>query len=436
MASREEDKAMAGLLRRTLASDAIGAGHKDCPAPEVLAAYFDRSLDADETARYDLHFSQCSRCREQLAAMARASGVDAGEKKAANSWNWLRARWLMPTAAAFAVLVLIAGITLRKWKAVEVANEVAMSRPDAVPLPAPESRAAASPAPSESSAPATSGSRTVAPKNQMWSGDLARDKTAQEMYLRVLPSPPRKKQTIAPQGARGKDAPATPATDSIPSAVNAMVAEVPQATGAQRLEIAPTKPEASSAARDSAALAPEERAEQSNTANKKSSARPAASAPAAAPSRLVAGSNFAAGNPRDAAERVRIQQAQMSSNLLAGFFVLTPDSNVLWMVSDSGSVGRSEDAGTSWKYESLETSDHFVAGSAPTAKVCWVVGERGTILRTTDGKTWTTIQPPVVANSEGFAGIEAQDESSATVTTADGRKFSTTDGGKTWDLAK
>ena len=285
MASREEDKAMAGLLRRTLASDAIGAAHKDCPAPEVLAAYFDRSLDADETAGYDLHFSQCSRCREQLAAMARASGVDAGEKKAANRWNWLRTRWLMPTAAAFAVLALIAGITLRKWKAVEVANEVAMSRPDTVPLPAPESRAAASPAPSESSAPATSGSRTVAPKNQMWSGDLARDKTAQEMYLRVLPSPPRKKQTIAAQGARGKNGPATPATDSISSAVNAKVAEVPPATGAQRLEIAPTKPEASYAARESAAPAPEERAEQSNPANKKSAARPAATAPAAAPPR-------------------------------------------------------------------------------------------------------------------------------------------------------
>ena len=436
MASREQDKAMAGLLRRTLASDAAGAAGKNCPVPEVLAAYFDRALDGDETARYDLHLSQCSRCREQLAAMARASGVDAGEKKTANSWDWLRApRWLMPTAAAFAVLVLIAGITLSKWKSVEVANQVAMARPDTAPLPAPESRTATSPAPSESSAPASSASRTVAPKNQMLSGDLARGKTAEEMYIRVLPSPPQKKQAIAAQGARENNAPAAPVTDSISSAENAMVAELAPATG-QPLEIAPTKPEVSSAARDSAALAPREQAEQSNTAKKKSSARPAASAPATAPSHLVTGSNFAAGNARDAAERVRIQQAQMSSNLSAGFFVLTPDSNVLWMVSDSGSVGRSEDAGASWKYESLETSDHFVAGSAPTAKVCWVVGERGAILRTTDGETWTTIQPPVVANSERFAGIEAKDESSATVTTADGRKFSTTDGGKTWDLVK
>jgi hypothetical protein len=440
MASREQDKAMAGLLRRTLASDAAGAEGKDCPAPEVLAAYYDRALGVDETARYDLHFSQCSRCREQLAAMARASDADGGEKKAAHGWNWLRTpRWLMPTAAAFAVLVLIAGITLHKWKSVEVANEVAMSRPATVPLTEPETGAAVSPSPSESSAPATSASRTAEPKNQMLSRDMARDKNAEEMYLRVLPSPPQKKHAIAAQGAREKNAPAAPATDSMSSAENAMVAEAPPATGAQPLDIAPTKPEASSAARDSAALAPEQqRAEPSNTAKKKSSARPAASAPAAAPSRLVAGSNFAASNARDAAERVRIQQAQMSmsSSLLAGFVVLTPDSNVQWMVSDSGSIGRSEDAGKTWEYESLETHDHFIGGSAPTVKICWLVGEHGAILRTTDGETWTTVRPPVVSNFEGFAGIEATDESSATVTTADGRKFSTTDGGKTWDLAK
>jgi hypothetical protein len=439
MASREEDKAMAGLLRRTLASDAAGAVGKDCPAPEVLAAYFDRALDADETALHDLHFSQCSRCREQLAVMARASGADAGEKKAANIWNWLRAqRWLMPTAAAFAVLVLIVGITLYKWKSAEVANEVAMARPDTVPLPAPESRAAASPAPSESSAPATSASRTVEPKNQMLSGDLARDKTAEEMYLPVLPSPPQKKQAVAGQGAREKNAPAKPAVDSNSSAseVTAVQAEAAPITGAKSLVLVPNKPESDSATRDSSAPAPEQGARPPGTAKGKAAVRPAASAPATAPSRLVTGSNFAAGNARDAAERVRIQQAQMSSNLLAGFFVLTPDPNVQWIVSDSGSVGRSEDGGASWKYQSLETHDHFAAGSAPTAKICWLVADHGSILRTTDGNTWTTVQPPVVANSEGFAGIEAKDESSAMVTTADGRKFSTTDGGKTWDLAK
>jgi Photosynthesis system II assembly factor YCF48 len=430
MASREEDKAMAGLLRRTLASDAAGVEGQDCPAPQVLAAYFDRALGVDETTRYDLHFSQCSLCREQLAAMARASGADSGEKEAASGWNWLRTpRWLMPTAAASAVLVLIAGITLYNWKSVEVANEVTMLRPDAVPLAAPESPAAASAAPSESSAPATSASGAAEPKNQMLSGDLARSKAAEEMYLRVLPSPAQKKQASAAQGTREKKAPVAPAADSISSAENRMTAQAPPARNAQGLDIAPI-------ARNSAALAPQEETKQRGAGRGKTSARPAASAPAAAAAPSVTGSSFVSRNGRDAAERARIQQAQLSSNLMAGFVVQTPDTNVLWLVSDSGSVGRSEDGGASWKYQPLETHDHFVAGSAPTVRICWLVGVHGEILRTIDGKTWATVQPPVVANFEGFAGIEATGESSATVATADGRRFSTTDGGKTWDVAK
>jgi hypothetical protein len=319
---------------------------------------------------------------------------------------------------------------------VEVANDVAMSRPDVVLQPTPESRAVASPSSPAPKVPATPPSRAAEPKDQLLSGGAVRDKTAERQYLRVLPSPPQEKH--AAREARGRNAPAKPAAGSSSAAPNAtaIVVEAQAITDAQSQVLVPGKAEADSAARDSAAPASETGAEQPSVAKRKTSARSAASAPAAAPSRLVTGSNFAAGNAREAAERARIQQAQMSSNLMAGFVVQTPDPNVLWMVSDSGSVGRSEDAGASWKYQSLETIDHFVAGSAPTAKICWLVGEHGTILRTTDGKTWTTVQPPVVANFGGFAGIDAKDESSATLTTSDGRKFSTTDGGTTWNLAK
>jgi len=137
MAAREEDKAMAGLLRRSLAQDAGAGSGENCPEPEIIAAYFDHALDADETVRYDLHFSRCSICREQLAAMARADGVDgtaAAAKKTAGAWAWLTgAGWLMPAAATLVVLLAITGIALRMRKPPLAATEVAMSRPDAVP---------------------------------------------------------------------------------------------------------------------------------------------------------------------------------------------------------------------------------------------------------------------------------------------------------------
>ena len=73
MASQDHEKAMDGLLRRSLARDT--AAKADCPDAELLAAYYERSLGADEVAGYDLHFSQCTRCREQLAAMSRADAA-------------------------------------------------------------------------------------------------------------------------------------------------------------------------------------------------------------------------------------------------------------------------------------------------------------------------------------------------------------------------
>ena len=59
MASRDQDKPAANLLRRSLASSP--GVEAVCPDPEILAAYLERSLDADETARFELHFSHCAR---------------------------------------------------------------------------------------------------------------------------------------------------------------------------------------------------------------------------------------------------------------------------------------------------------------------------------------------------------------------------------------
>src|SRR5271156_7850 len=213
MAAREDEKAMAGLLRRSLAQDTgavAGPGSDEtCPEPEVLAAYFDHALDAQEIARYDLHFSRCSHCREQLAAMARAGGVGdtgAAEKKNAGAWAWLTgAGWLMPAAAALVALLAITGIALRMRKPAAPANEIAMSRPDALPpassapvtAPAPQTNSAPSPqaAPSSSAAPyardaratLTRPARRLRPANQLHLASLARACHPTPFRTRTLP---------------------------------------------------------------------------------------------------------------------------------------------------------------------------------------------------------------------------------------------------------
>ncbi len=424
MASREEDKAMAGLLQKSLAagSSAGAPACQDCPPPEILAAYFDRALDAQETARCDLHFSQCAHCREQLAAMARASADTGADKKSASAWNWLRTpTWLMPAAAAFALLVVIAGVTLHKQHASQVANEIAMARPESAPLPTPETRA---PEPLPTSPPSAS-----------MRENLAEQKSSQALALNG-----QKKLTEAPKPSRLQSSPTAPAAAAAPSAdENALVVQAPPSSSAETVEVAPRKSAADSTNADAAAIevTPEAAAKRPSAAKAKSAAHSSASAPSAAASgsRSVNGANFAAHNALQSDARARMQQMQLASNL-SGLTVRTPDSNVLWLVSNGGDVGRSEDGGATWKFTSLGLHGLFVSGSAPTAKICWLLGEHGAIFRTTDGKTWTAVPFPAAADDAEFEQIEAKDDLTATVTAADGRKFSTSDGGKTWSPTK
>ena len=86
----------------------------------------------------------------------------------------------------------------------------------------------------------------------------------------------------------------------------------------------------------------------------------------------------------------------------------------------AGAVEKSEDGGATWKLKYPATGARIIAGSAPSVKICWLVGENGTILRTTNGAHWKTINPPAQTD---FMRVEATDALTATVTALDGRDF-------------
>jgi photosystem II stability/assembly factor-like uncharacterized protein len=58
-----------------------------------------------------------------------------------------------------------------------------------------------------------------------------------------------------------------------------------------------------------------------------------------------------------------------------------------------------------------------------------LVGGSGLVQRSTDGRTWQRVAFPEAVD---LAGIRATDGSHAIVTTLDGRRFTTADGGATW----
>ena len=91
----------------------------------------------------------------------------------------------------------------------------------------------------------------------------------------------------------------------------------------------------------------------------------------------------------------------------------------------------SSNDGASWSRQVSGVLVDLTTGSAPSDKICWIVGRVGAIVRTTDGgEHWTVIHPPV---EEDLALVHAVDSLHATIWTAHNlRAFETTDGGATW----
>ncbi len=426
---RDQEKQAADLLRRSLAAPA-GAPGSDigaCPDPEILAAYSERSLDVDEAARWNLHFSQCARCREQLVVLVRArdsAGVAEAKRPRAPSmvWDW---RWLAPAAAAIVFVVVVQVFRPTHHPAEQAL--VAMNQPAVPPTTSvtPESApAAGAPAPNSSSA-AGSLARTSANSNS------AKSEVVPPELSRELPEKQQDRtDTMVSLGGRSDtelDKAAKPAEakkgDASPQAGNALACD-PGAICDDAI-VTSDQPEPTPAA------IPRQRSNTaaSQTVTLGTAATPAA--PAASKSARSEHLSAAVATNRSFAqtESVVVQAGDETS---ARTLVRTPDPQILWRFSSGRFVERSSDAGTTWRVQWTSPNAHLVAGAAPTADTCWLVGRDAMILVTTDGRKWKTIAPPADTD---FVDVSATDASSATVTSTDGRRFTTSDIGKHWTPA-
>lgn len=477
MASREQDKtpdkAIDGLLRRSLARTAPS---QDCPAPDILAAYYDRSLDAQEAARYDLHFSTCSHCRAQLAAMVRV-GEPEGAKKESSGWGWLTHRWWFVPACATAALALVVSVPLvRKiYNSPVPAQQVAMNAP--VP---------AAPA-SEPAKDSVRDSETTVDKQLH---DRLREKTAPSgVPTASLESNFEKKskdlRLVAPQAARPAKSPTPPSPEQALAKIQVTeAAPLVENSQTDRLEAAGSAPApASSAASRRAAPAQSSGARssgnaaggftaqnqvqqqnqrqnqqqnqpqnevtvqaQSQTVQVEAQEAPQADSVSSGVSGGVAPSapqsdskhfststssaHAAAGKTASKGATAGIRNSKESS--LPKVFS-SPDSDAWWRLRGAGVVEFSPNAGRTWQGKLLDANAQLLTGAAPGGKVFWIVGRDGVIYLTTNGTKWKKITPPVSAD---FVDISARDARFASITTSDHRVFTTEDGGKTWTAAQ
>jgi hypothetical protein len=444
------------IIRHQLAAERDSGG-AHCPDASIIASYCDRSLALEERSLWERHFAQCARCAGTIAAFARIGdavevpGSARAENIARDARKWWNQRRALPIAAFGATVAVLAVIAIKTFTGEHSSIDLHAKAESGSDQIASNTVAADATA---RAAKTSLGDRSVIAKNEPVSAKPAPTPSLQSLAKKALSRPlssslPRKE---TPSSARDEllhektqarelkqrtemtDAPAagapalgigrpTASTPSAPPAQPPVVAAAPSAGLGGAIGSAPSiappqapalplPPSTIAAGAGGVATVPATRIRESASA--------AATILGSGASAAGAGSGAPVG-----AGTGSVVDASRGATAIA---VEPPDHSVVWMVGARGTISHySHTAG--WAPQASGVTVDLMAGSAPSASICWIVGRAGTILRTLDGVRWSKIDAPV---SDDLSSVIAGNATDATITAADGRRFSTSNGGVTW----
>ena len=127
-------------------------------------------------------------------------------------------------------------------------------------------------------------------------------------------------------------------------------------------------------------------------------------------------------------ESVAVLSDSAQFGKVSGLEFASPDGRLRWRVVN-GQVERSTTRGKSWEQIAMPAGATIIAGHAPRGSVAWFVGTGGAVFLTTNGTTFVRVPFP---SKTDLVAVLAVDDRQATVSTADGRIFGTSDRGVTW----
>ena len=403
----ERDRSLDRLLRRRVDPRSDDRATDACLDAEIVAAWMENSLSRDERAAAEQHAAGCARCQVLLASVART----APQAPPRAWWRPLATPWLIPFAAA--------AIALTLWVSVDREREhVAL-------LPETAAKSARAQAPEPQAQPAAGASAQSAAARDKDAATLARapkqtgDAKTRAKEKSLIDLARRTEGGVA--GGQSIDALRQLERPRADETASTVVPERPAVPSPSAAPAAPLPPAASAAAKASAVPVP----------GKPASAGLAETLAVAAETPRLAG---AAGG--------RIAGRTANSVARRVVDVVSPEPAFRWRISGT-SIERSTDGGVTWMPQpgpptvlglrsgtaSTLPAVTLTAGSSPSRNVCWLVGDGGAIALTTDGATWRRLPFP---DAVTLTAVRAIDDKSAVVTTADGRQFSTADGGATW----
>ena len=456
------------ILRRATAQSP-GPPTPECADPEMLAAYYDRSLAEPDRDRLEAHFADCARCQAQLSAIARADEAGIGARSRPKV-SWLRPLIVVPALAAAAALLLVIRTMRTSTDQSRRSEQVAMATHE-VPLADLAARAPASVSPpAAATAPNAPASNEIAmneakpeapritehrraparrdePREPAMS--LAKKPQLQKYGGEVIASAPISK--LSGDIASTQAAPATgPSPVSAPAQAGAVSAPVqvgsPETSAAQSSQPPPAAP--APYAMSETATAPRALAQsvssfaaQNSGASETSSTAPVGRAATGAGAGAAIGPSVGAAQMQQATSPPAKAAIGTGTGAIAGSalpsratapevvaMISSPEQKATWIVGRNGMIVRRDPDGSTHPQHSGVTTD-LTAGAAPSATVCWIVGRSGTIIRTADGEHWVLITPPT---GDNFVAVASDSADHAVVTTAAGQNFATTDGGSSW----
>jgi photosynthesis system II assembly factor YCF48-like protein len=419
-----------------------------CPDAELLAAYHQRTLSAEEMARSKEHIASCSRCQEVLALVEQTDTVAAQEPQnelfpvevslalpvlhaagsareeapkaavrapaftdIARGASKTRPRaawhWIVPVGAIAAAVIVWIGVqevrTQRRQQTYEA--QLAQNRMSMPQLPPPKAEPRATP---KRELPAAKQEKTI----------------------------PEQKKAVGPP-PKG----AAPETDSALQASGAVASSTETVARNQQEHVGGgsgggVAPKPSAAIRSGLRTSADDRAQASHGKAKPATDEKEESADAVRSVESVQAQPSASSLDSTSAPvqaQANFLKAGGLLQIAAGdpHFVVAPGEGHAWHLGIAGQISHTTDHGRTWQPQSSGVTADLIAGSATSDQVCWVVGKAGTLLLTTDGgKHWKPLSSPI---SDDLGGVHASDAMHASIWDVPNRRsYQTSDGGLTW----
>ncbi len=459
---RSFDKALARLLRGESSSqDSANSPSRDfgrageCPGPETLAAYHERSLLPEEMNSWKEHIVGCSNCQTVLSHLEATDEIPfeaavedkvlAQEESAqrvtafsqrqpavpvilpkpsrrARLLRGARWQWLAPAGALAASLLVWIALHEKQPLAPPNLKAVQVATKQAPPAPPPsDSRAVRETSPPKAgrAKPPSAGDEFANARARSASGAEKKD-SKQEYLAQASPSEPLvdKERALRKDGKTSVDL--LRAQEELDrDAKTADKARQENAEVQLQAQTSNAQLQNQSNANASKTPGPAPLGQMESKKMKAVSAAPEAPSPQSS----VAG-GIASGYNDSAS--LEVARAIANPRLIS-----PPGSKVVWRAGRSGLIEFSKNGGSTWSRQTSGVLVDLLTGSAPSDQVCWIVGRAGAIVLTTDGGAhWKVVQSPL---AEDLGGVRVSDALHAMIWNARSTKsFQTNDGGLTW----